>query len=192
MSLLCTPGQIVTVNFGGSGIKIAEKFWKHISDLSGVNLQGECKFEKEAITDSYFLSRSDKKLIPRAVFADLSNNEMERLRCFEMKEFFNKDNMSYCRSDSGLWANGHYTDGAEIVDSIMNNVRKEAEKCDNLKGINMNGYLSGGAGGLGTLIGSKISEEFTKVKLIGFHGIYGPKHNSISLEPYNTLLSLNS
>lgn len=33
------------------------------------------------------------------------------------------------------WAKGHYTEGAELVDSVMDVVRKEAEGCDCLQGF---------------------------------------------------------
>ena len=31
------------------------------------------------------------------------------------------------------WAKGHYTEGAELVDSVLDVVRKEAEGCDCLQ-----------------------------------------------------------
>ena len=32
------------------------------------------------------------------------------------------------------WAKGHYTEGAELVDGVLDVVRKEAENCDCLQG----------------------------------------------------------
>ena len=32
------------------------------------------------------------------------------------------------------WAKGHYTEGAELIDSVLDTVRKEAESCDCLQG----------------------------------------------------------
>ena len=32
------------------------------------------------------------------------------------------------------WAKGHYTEGAELIDSVLDVVRKEAESCDCLQG----------------------------------------------------------
>lgn len=32
------------------------------------------------------------------------------------------------------WAKGHYTEGAELIDSVLDIVRKEAESCDCLQG----------------------------------------------------------
>jgi tubulin beta len=33
------------------------------------------------------------------------------------------------------WAKGHYTEGAELIDAVLDVVRKEAENCDCLQGI---------------------------------------------------------
>ncbi|KAH9640350.1 hypothetical protein HF086_001702 [Spodoptera exigua] len=59
------------------------------------------------------------------------------------------------------WAKGHYTEGAELVESVMDVVRKEAEPCDCLQGFQLTHSLGGGTGsGLGTLLLSKLREEY--------------------------------
>lgn len=59
------------------------------------------------------------------------------------------------------WAKGHYTEGAELVDSVLDVVRKEAENCDCLQGFQLAHSLGGGTGsGMGTLLISKIREEY--------------------------------
>ena len=35
------------------------------------------------------------------------------------------------------WAKGHYTEGAELVDSVLDVVRKESEGCDLLQGFQL-------------------------------------------------------
>ena len=56
---------------------------------------------------------------------------------------------------------GHYTEGAELVDSVLDVVRKEAENTDCLQGFQITHSLGGGTGaGMGTLLISKIREEF--------------------------------
>lgn len=55
------------------------------------------------------------------------------------------------------WAKGHYTEGAELVDSVLDVVRKEAEGCDCLQGFQITHSLGGGTGaGMGTLLISKV------------------------------------
>ncbi|OWA50048.1 Tubulin beta-4B chain [Hypsibius exemplaris] len=44
------------------------------------------------------------------------------------------------------WAKGHYTGGAELVDSVLDVGRKEAESCDCLQGFQLTHSLGGGNG----------------------------------------------
>ena len=51
--------------------------------------------------------------------------------------------------------------GAELVDSVLDVVRKESESCDCLQGFQLTHSLGGGTGsGMGTLLISKIREEY--------------------------------
>ncbi|KAK7175372.1 hypothetical protein R3I93_002319 [Phoxinus phoxinus] len=62
--------------------------------------------------------------------------------------------------ETSAWAKGHYTEGAELVDSVLDVDRKEAESCDCLQGLQFTHSLCGGTGsgsGMGTLLISKIS-----------------------------------
>jgi hypothetical protein len=48
------------------------------------------------------------------------------------------DNIVFGQSGAGNnWAKGHYTEGAELVDSVLDVVRKEAESCDALQGFQL-------------------------------------------------------
>lgn len=54
-----------------------------------------------------------------------------------------------CAGQSGAgnnWAKGHYTEGAELVDDVMDCVRSETEKCDCLQGFQLCHSLGGGTG----------------------------------------------
>merc|ERR1711898_24548 len=45
-------------------------------------------------------------------------------------QIFRPDNFVFGQSGAGNnWAKGHYTEGAELVDSVLDVVRKEAESC---------------------------------------------------------------
>lgn len=47
---------------------------------------------------------------------------------------FSTDNFVFGQSGAGNnWAKGHYTEGAELVDSVLDVVRKECENCDCLQ-----------------------------------------------------------
>ena len=49
-------------------------------------------------------------------------------------ELFRPDSFVFGHSGAGNnWAKGHYTEGAELVDSVLDVVRNEAEGCDRLQ-----------------------------------------------------------
>ena len=43
-----------------------------------------------------------------------------------------------------FWTKGHYTEGAELIDSVLDVVRKEAEGCDCMQGFQLCHSLGGG------------------------------------------------
>lgn len=62
------------------------------------------------------------------------------------------------------WAKGHYTEGAELVDKVLEVIRREAENSDCLQGFQLTHSLGGGTGsGLGTLLLTKICEGIYSV-----------------------------
>ncbi len=90
------------------------------------------------------------------------------------------------------WAKGHYTEGAELVDSVLDVVRKESENCDCLQGFQLTHSLGGGTGsGMGTLLISKIREEYPDRIMNTFSVMPSPKVSDTVVEPYNATLSVH-
>ena len=90
------------------------------------------------------------------------------------------------------WAKGHYTEGAELVESVLDVVRREAESCDCLQGFQLTHSLGGGTGsGLGTLLISKIREEYPDRIMNTYSVVPSPKVSDTVVEPYNATLSVH-
>jgi hypothetical protein len=90
------------------------------------------------------------------------------------------------------WAKGHYTEGAELIDSVLDVVRKESESCDCLQGFQITHSLGGGTGsGMGTLLISKIREEYPDRMMCTFSVFPSPKVSDTVVEPYNATLSVH-
>ncbi|KAM9625983.1 tubulin beta-3 chain isoform 2-T2 [Morphnus guianensis] len=90
------------------------------------------------------------------------------------------------------WAKGHYTEGAELVDSVLDVVRKECENCDCLQGFQLTHSLGGGTGsGMGTLLISKVREEYPDRIMNTFSVVPSPKVSDTVVEPYNATLSIH-
>lgn len=59
------------------------------------------------------------------------------------------------------WAKGHYTEGSEMIEEVLDVLRREVETADCMQGFQLCHSLGGGTGsGLGTLLLSKIREEY--------------------------------
>ena len=102
---------------------------------------------------------------------------MDSVRSGALGKLFRPDNYVFGQSGAGNnWAKGHYTEGAELVDAIIDVVRREAENCDCLQGFQLCHSLGGGTGsGMGTLLMSKIREEYPDRIFNTFSVVPSPK-----------------
>jgi tubulin beta len=118
---------------------------------------------------------------------------MDAVRAGPMGGLFRPDNFVHGQSGAGNnWAKGHYTEGAELVDQVLDVVRREAEGCDCLQGFQITHSLGGGTGaGMGTLLISKIREEFPDRMMATFSVVPSPKVSDTVVEPYNATLSVH-
>ncbi|XP_048002793.1 tubulin beta-2 chain-like [Leguminivora glycinivorella] len=188
--------EIVHVQVGQCGNQIGSKFWEIISDEHGVDPSGHYHGENPQQLERinvYYEEASGGKYVPRAVMVDLEPGTMDSVRAGPYGQLFRPDNFVFGQSGAGNnWAKGHYTEGAELVDAVMDVIRKESENCDCLQGFQLAHSLGGGTGsGMGTLLLSKIREEFPDRIMSTFSVVPSPKVSEVVLEPYNATLSVH-
>ena len=74
------------------------------------------------------------------------------------------------------WAKGQYTEGAELVDSVLDVVRREAETCDCMQGFQLLHSLGGGTGsGMGSLLLLKLRDDYPDRLMNTFSVFPSPK-----------------
>ncbi|XP_060939408.1 tubulin beta-4B chain isoform X5 [Limanda limanda] len=188
--------EIVHLQAGQCGNQIGAKFWEVISDEHGIDpsgtYHGDSDLQLERI-NVYYNEATGGKYVPRAVLVDLEPGTMDSVRSGPFGQIFRPDNFVFGQSGAGNnWAKGHYTEGAELVDSVLDVVRKEAEGCDCLQGFQLTHSLGGGTGsGMGTLLISKIREEYPDRIMNTFSVVPSPKVSDTVVEPYNATLSVH-
>lgn len=141
----------------------------------------------------FYNEASGGRYVPRAILVDLEPGTMDSVRAGPFGSLFRPDNFIFGQSGAGnIWAKGHYTEGAELLDAVMDVVRHEAESCDCLQGFQITHSLGGGTGsGMGTLLVGKIHEEFPDRILQTFSVFPSPKVSDTVVEPYNATLSIH-
>lgn len=142
-------------------LQIGSKFWEVISDEHGIDptgvYHGDSDLQLERVY-CYFNEASAGRYVPRAILMDLEPGTMDSVRAGPFGQLFRPDNFVFGQTGAGNnWAKGHYTEGAELIDAVLDVVRKEAESCDALQGFQLTHSMGGGTGaGMGTLLISKV------------------------------------
>ncbi|BFZ60217.1 Tubulin beta chain (Beta tubulin) [Saitoella coloradoensis] len=188
--------EIVHLQTGQCGNQIGASFWQTIAGEHGINGSGHYEGTSDLQLERmnvYFNEAAGGKYVPRAVLVDLEPGTMDAVRAGPFGELFRPDNYIFGQSGAGNnWAKGHYTEGAELVDSVLDVVRREAEGCDCLQGFQITHSLGGGTGaGMGTLLISKIREEYPDRMMATFSVVPSPKVSDTVVEPYNATLSVH-
>ncbi|KAG6500499.1 hypothetical protein ZIOFF_040345 [Zingiber officinale] len=163
--------EILHIQGGQGGNQIGAKFWEVICDEHGIDgtgkYTGDSDLQLERI-NVYYNEASGGRYVPRAVLMDLEPGTMDSVR------------------------SGSFGQGAELIDSVLDVVRKEAENCDCLQGFQVCHSLGGGTGsGMGTLLISKIREEYPDRMMLTFSVFPSPKVSNTVVEPYNATLSVH-
>jgi len=188
--------EIIHLQTGQCGNQIGNKFWEVIADEHGIDANGSYIGDDDSQLERinvYFNEAHGGKYVPRAVLVDLEPGTMDAIRSGPFGHLFRPDNFVFGQSGAGNnWAKGHYTEGAELVDPVLEVIRKEAESVDCLQGFQITHSLGGGTGsGMGTLLISKIREEFPDRMICTFSVVPSPKVSDTVVEPYNATLSVH-
>ncbi|KAK7048245.1 tubulin beta chain [Favolaschia claudopus] len=186
--------EIVHLQIGQCGNQIGSEFWQVVSQEHGLDHSGHYSDNTDQRTTDLQLERisvyynevngaGSAKYVPRAILVDLEPGTMAAVRAGPLGTLFRPDNFVFGQSGAGNnWAKGHYTEGAELVDSTLDVVRREAEGADSLQGT---------GSGMGTLLLSKIREEYPDRMMCTFSVVPSPKVSDTVVEPYNATLSVH-
>lgn len=173
------------------------KFWEGISAEHGIDVDGTYKGTRPDQElhriGVYYNESSSGNYVPRAAMLDLEPGVLTAIKNSKRGQLFHPDNFVYGQSGAGNnWAKGHYTEGADLVESCLDIVRREAETCEVLQGFQVTHSLGGGTGsGLGTLLVSKIREEYPDRMMCTYSVLPSPKVSDTVVEPYNCTLSIH-
>jgi len=201
--------EIVHCQVGQCGNQVGNQFWEKVLAEHCLSVEGkfmkdmprsklgvdEENTEKKPTVleqvDVYFSPTGPHNFTPRAVMVDLEPGTAEVLKQSSIGKIFKPDNFVFGASGAGNnWAKGHYTEGAEIIEEVLEVLRKEVENCDCPQGFQICHSLGGGTGsGMGTLLLLKIRDSYPDRMNCTFSVFPSPKVSDTVVEPYNAVLS---
>jgi len=90
-------------------------------------------------------------------------------------------------------ARGHYTVGKELIDPVMDKLRRLADNCSGLQGFFVFHSFGGGTGsGFGALLLERLSTDYGKKSKLEFCVYPAPQLSSSVVEPYNSVLTTHT
>ena len=119
---------------------------------------------------TFFSVTGGGKHVPRAVFVDLEPTVVDETRVGVYRQLFHPEQMVTGKEDAANnYARGFYTIGKEIVDLVMDRIRKMADACTGLQGFLVFHSFGGGTGsGFTSLLMERLSVDYGKKSKLEF------------------------
>ncbi|XP_002133947.1 probable tubulin beta chain CG32396 [Drosophila pseudoobscura] len=185
--------EIVTLQIGGAGNAIGDAFWHVISHEHGVDYSsgrfaGTSPLQLERM-NVFFNATVSKRFYARSIVIDTEASTIQRLH--SSSQLYRPENfVAGSESAGNNFARGYHTDGAEILQQVLDNTRREVEAVDSLQGFQLLHSIGGGTGsGLTSLIMEALVEQYPDNLLCNYVTIPSPNMSQVVVEPYNALLS---
>ncbi|GMI55042.1 hypothetical protein TeGR_g13642, partial [Tetraparma gracilis] len=142
----------------------------------------------------FFSETGAGKHVPRAVYVDLEPTVCDEVRSGTYRQLYHPEQIISGKEDAANnYARGHYTIGKEIVDLVLDRIRKLADNCTGLQGFLVFHATGGGTGsGLGSLLLERLSVDYGRKSKLSFAISPSPQVSTAVVEPYNSVLSTHS
>ncbi|EPY83289.1 Tubulin alpha-6 chain isoform 1-like protein [Camelus ferus] len=144
--------------------------------------------------NTFFSETGAGKHVPRAVFIDLEPTVIDEVRTGTYCQLFHPEQLITGKEDAANnYVHGHYTIGKEIIDLILDRIRKLANQCTGLQGFLVFHSFSGGTGsGFTSLLMERLSVDYGKKSKLEFSIYPAPQVSTAVVEPHNSVLTTHT
>nr|CAD2147268.1 unnamed protein product [Meloidogyne enterolobii] len=168
--------EVISIHVGQAGVQIGNACWELYCLEHGIQPDGRMPSEQSAQDDSFstfFSETGNGRHVPRAVMVDLEPTVIDEIRTGTYKQLFHPEQLITGKEDAANnYARGHYTVGKEIIDPVLDRIRRIADNCQGLQGFLIFHSFGGGTGsGFTSLLMERLSVDYGKKSKLGFLSI---------------------
>uniref|UniRef100_A0A8C4NNH6 Tripartite motif containing 63b n=1 Tax=Dicentrarchus labrax TaxID=13489 RepID=A0A8C4NNH6_DICLA len=122
--------ECVSVHVGQAGVQIGNACWELYCLEHGIQPDGQMPSDKtigggDDSFNTFFSETGAGKHVPRAVFVDLEPTVIDEVRTGTYRQLFHPEQLITGKEDAANnYARGHYTIGKEIIDLVLDRIRK--------------------------------------------------------------------
>ncbi|KAK1785506.1 hypothetical protein P4O66_018864, partial [Electrophorus voltai] len=216
--------ECISVHIGQAGVQMGNSCWELYCLEHGIQPDGMITSGSTSLADSsfgtFFSETGAGKYVPRAVFIDLEPTVVDEIRNGHYRQLYHPEQLISGKEDAANnYARGHYTIGKEIVDSVLDRMRKmvscdlapmlceapiwkllmmgfllmQADQCTGLQGFLIFHSFGGGTGsGFTSLLMERLSVDYGKKSKLEFSIYPAPQVSTAVVEPYNSILTTHT
>eukprot|EP00124_Ichthyophonus_hoferi_P000116 Ihof_evm6s4 gene=Ihof_evmTU6s4 len=163
--------EVISIHIGQAGVQIGNSCWELYCLEHGIQPDGSMVKHGNDDSFSTFFSETERgKHVPRAVFVDLEPTVVDEVRTGKYRQLYHPEQLITGKEDAANnYARGHYTVGKEIVDTVLERIRKLSDSCTGLQGFLIFHSFGGGTGsGFGALLMERLSVDYGKKSKLEF------------------------
>merc|ERR1712128_70345 len=175
--------ECISIHVGQAGVQIGNACWELYCLEHGIQPDGQMPSDKtigggDDSFNTFFSETGAGKHVPRAVFIDLEPTVIDEVRTGTYRQLFHPEQLII---------------GKEIVDLVLDRVRKLADQCSGLQGFLLFHSFGGGTGsGFTSLLMERLSVDYGKKSKLEFSVYPAPQIATAVVEPYNSVLTTHT
>merc|ERR1711924_369376 len=144
--------EVISIHIGQAGIQVGNACWELFCLEYGIQPDGQMPSDKtigggDDAFNTFFSETGAGKHVPRCVMVDLEPTVVDEVRTGTYRQLYHPEQLISGKEDAANnYARGHYTIGKEIVDLVLDRIRKLADNCTGLQGFLLFNAVGGGTG----------------------------------------------
>ncbi|KAK5909341.1 hypothetical protein CesoFtcFv8_003281 [Champsocephalus esox] len=193
--------ECLSIHVGQAGVQIGNSCWELYCLEHGIQPDGRKPGDQnisggggDDSFNTFFMETGAGKHVPRAVFVDLEPTVIDEVRTGIYRQLFHPEQLITGKEDAANnYARGHYTIGKELIDTVMDRIRKLSDQCTGLQGFLVFHSFGGGTGsGFTSLLMERLSVDYGRKSKLEFSVYPAPQVSTAVVEPYNAILTTHT
>lgn len=189
--------EVISVNIGQAGSQIGDAIWRLYCQEHEISAEGKCEMQGDSFSSnlsSFFEERNGAKYVPRAIFVDTEPTVIDQIRSGTRRQTYHPDQLISGKEDAANnFVRGYHTIGNEMIDSVLDRIRKMTERANNLQGFFLCHSFGGGTGaGFSAKLVDHLMEDYTRATKFQIAVYPAPVISSTVVEPYNAVLTTHA